>query len=167
MKDIGIDVILDMTGGDFTPKNLRLLRVDGRLIYINAMRGREATVDITAIMYKRIVITGSMLKPRDTAFKSELAADIEQHVWPLITSGALKPLILACFPLADAARPSNSWNQAVTWARSCCWYPEPAPPASRHLTQPGGSVPSHPSSTTLISGSCVTCREIQELAIKQ
>jgi NADPH2:quinone reductase len=104
LKDIGIDVILDMTGGDFTPKNLRLLRDDGRLIYINAMRGREATIDITAIMYKRIVITGSMLKPRDTAFKSELAADIEQHVWPLITRGALKPLIHACFPLADAAR---------------------------------------------------------------
>jgi NADPH2:quinone reductase len=104
LKDIGIDVILDMTGGDFTPKNLRLLRDDGRLIYINAMRGREATIDITAIMYKRLVITGSMLKPRDTAFKSELAADIEQHVWPLIAGGALKPLISACFPLAEAAK---------------------------------------------------------------
>jgi NADPH2:quinone reductase len=104
LNDIGIDVILDMTGGDFTPKNLRLLRDDGRLIYINAMRGREATIDITAIMYKRLVITGSMLKPRDTAFKSGLAADIEQHVWPLIARGALKPLIHACFPLAEAAK---------------------------------------------------------------
>ena len=104
LKDIGIDVILDMTGGDFTPGNLRLLREDGRLIYINAMRGREAAIDITAIMYRRLVITGSMLKPRDTAFKSELAADVEQHVWPLIARGALKPLIYASFPLAAAAK---------------------------------------------------------------
>ena len=82
LKDTGIDAILDMTGGDFTPKNLRLLKEDGRLIYINSMRGREATIDITQVMYKRLIITGSMLKPRDTAFKSELAADVEKNVWP-------------------------------------------------------------------------------------
>jgi NADPH2:quinone reductase len=104
LKDIGIDVILDMTGGDFTPKNLRLLRDDGRLVYINAMRGREANIDIPAIMYKRLVITGSMLKPRDAAFKAELAADVEKNVWPLIARGAIKPLLYASFPLAEAAK---------------------------------------------------------------
>jgi len=104
LMDIGIDVILDMTGGDFTPKNLRLLREDGRLVYINAMRGREATIDITSIMYKRLIITGSMLKPRDAAYKAELAADVEKNVWPLITRGAIKPLIYATFPLAEAAK---------------------------------------------------------------
>jgi putative PIG3 family NAD(P)H quinone oxidoreductase len=104
LKDIGIDVILDMTGGDFTPKNLRLLREEGRLIYINAMRGREATIDITPIMYKRLVITGSMLKPRNAAFKAELAADVEKNVWPLIARGGLKPLIHDIFPLAEAAK---------------------------------------------------------------
>jgi NADPH:quinone reductase len=104
LKDIGIDVILDMTGGDFTPKNLRLLREDGRLVYINAMRGREASIDITSIMYKRLVITGSMLKPRDAAFKTELAAEVEKNVWPLIARGAIKPLIHASFPLAEAAK---------------------------------------------------------------
>ncbi len=102
-KTIGIDVILDMTGGDFTPKNLRLLRDDGRLVYINAMRGREATIDISRIMARRLTITGSMLKPRDAAFKSALAAEVEQHVWPLIARGALKPLIYATFPLEQAA----------------------------------------------------------------
>jgi NADPH2:quinone reductase len=101
---IGIDVILDITGGDFTPKNIRLLREDGRLIYINAMRGREASIDIPRIMQKRLVITGSMLKPRDAAFKSALAADIEKNVWPLIARGALKPLIYARFPLSQAAQ---------------------------------------------------------------
>lgn len=104
LKDIGIDVILDMTGGDFTPKNLRLLRDDGRLVYINAMRGAQATIDISRIMQKRLVITGSMLKPRDVAFKSALAADIEKHVWPLIAKGALRPLIYARFPLEQAAQ---------------------------------------------------------------
>ena len=103
-KDIGIDVILDMTGGDFTAKNLRLLRDDGRMIFINAMRGRDATIDISRIMSKRLTITGSMLKPRDTAFKSALAADIEEHVWPLIARGALRPLIHASFPLSQAAQ---------------------------------------------------------------
>lgn len=104
LKDIGIDVILDMTGGDFTQKNLRLLRDDGRMVYINAMRGREATIDITGIMNRRLTITGSMLKPRNTAFKSALAAEVEKHVWPLIAKGAIRPLVYARFPLGEAAK---------------------------------------------------------------
>jgi NADPH:quinone reductase len=104
LAGIGIDTILDMTGGDFTPKNLRLLNDDGTLVYINAMRGREATIDIPRIMQKRLTITGSMLKPRDVAFKSALAADIEKKVWPLIARGALRPLIHARFPLSQAAK---------------------------------------------------------------
>jgi NADPH:quinone reductase len=104
LKDIGIDVILDMTGGDFTPKNIRLLREDGRLVYINSMRGREATIDIPRIMQKRLTITGSMLKPRDAAFKAALTAQVEEHVWPLIARGALRPLIFARFPPGEAAK---------------------------------------------------------------
>jgi NADPH:quinone reductase len=102
-KGAGIDVILDMTGGDFTPKNLRLLREDGRLVCINAMRGNNVTIDLREVMTRRLIITGSMLKPRDAAFKARLAADVEQHVWPLIAKGALRPLIFATFPLAQAA----------------------------------------------------------------
>jgi NADPH:quinone reductase len=106
-RDIGIDVILDMTGGDFTPKNLRLLRGDGRMVFINSMRGREAAIDIANIMAKRLVITGSMLKPRDTAFKSALTSEVERQVWPLVGplagQGALKPVIYRVFPLAEAA----------------------------------------------------------------
>ena len=103
LKDVGFDVILDMTGGDFTVKNLRLLREDGRLVYINSMRGKDALIDIREVMSKRLVITGSMLKPRDTVFKSLLAAEIEEKVWPLIAKGALKPLVHKTFPLAQAA----------------------------------------------------------------
>jgi NADPH2:quinone reductase len=102
-KDAGIDVILDMTVGDFTAKNLRLLRTGGRLVFINAMRGKDSVIDIREIMSRRLVITGSMLKPRDTAFKSALAADVEEKVWPLIAHGALSPLIAATFPLEEAA----------------------------------------------------------------
>ena len=103
LKDIGFDVVLDMTGGDYTPKNLRLLREEGRMIYISSMRGKDAPIDIREVMEKRLVITGSMLKPRDAAFKSQLAADVEKFVWPLITKGALKPLIDKILPLEKAA----------------------------------------------------------------
>jgi NADPH:quinone reductase-like Zn-dependent oxidoreductase len=68
------------------------------------MRGVQGTIDITRIMQKRLVITGSMLKPRDLAFKAALAADVEEHVWPLIAKGALRPLIHARFPLGEAAQ---------------------------------------------------------------
>lgn len=99
----GIDVILDMTGGDFTGKNLRVLREDGRMVYINSMRGREALIDIREIMSKRLVLTGSMLRPRDTAFKSALTAEVEAGAWPLISRGAVRPVIFRVLPLAQAA----------------------------------------------------------------
>ena len=99
----GIDVILDMTGGDFTIRNLRLLREDGRIVYINAMRGRESVIDVREIMTKRLMITGSMLRPRDTAFKSALAAEVEAGAWPLIGRGEFRPVIYRVLPLAAAA----------------------------------------------------------------
>jgi NADPH2:quinone reductase len=103
LSGIGIDVILDMTGGDFTIKNLRLLREEGRIVYINAMRGRESTIDIREIMTKRITLTGSMLRPRDTAFKSALTAEVEAGAWPLISRGGVKPVVYRVLPLAAAA----------------------------------------------------------------
>jgi NADPH2:quinone reductase len=102
-RPMGMDVILDMTGGDFTEKNCRLLREDGRMVFINSMRGSNAVIDIGLIMRKRLVLTGSTLKPRDAAFKAELAAEVEEKVWPLIERGALKPVIYKVFPLAEAA----------------------------------------------------------------
>ena len=103
LRAVGFDVILDMTGGDFTAKNLRLLREEGRMVYINSMRGKDAVIDIRQIMQKRLVLTGSMLKPRDAAFKAALAAEVEANVWPLIAKGALKPVIYKILPLAEAA----------------------------------------------------------------
>lgn len=103
LADVGIDVILDMTGGDFTARNIRLLREEGRIVFINAMRGRESVIDIREIMTRRIVITGSMLRPRDTAFKSALTAEVESQAWPLIGRGGVKPVVYRVLPLAAAA----------------------------------------------------------------
>jgi NADPH2:quinone reductase len=100
---IGIDVILDMTGGDFTVKNLRLLREEGRIVYINAMRGSQSMIDIREIMTKRITLTGSMLRPRDTAFKAALTAEVEAGAWPIVSSGGVKPVVYRVLPLAEAA----------------------------------------------------------------
>jgi len=103
LRPVGFDVILDMTGGDFTEKNCRLLRADGRMVYINSMRGSKALIDIREIMQKRLVLTGSMLKPRDAAFKAALAAEVEKNVWPLVARGAIRPPVFRILPLAEAA----------------------------------------------------------------
>jgi NADPH2:quinone reductase len=103
LKDVGIDVILDMIGGDYTPKNIRLLRDDGRLVFINAMQGAQVEFNAMQVMSRRLTITGSTLRPRSADFKAALAAAIEKHVWPLIEAGKFRPLIDRTFPLAEAA----------------------------------------------------------------
>jgi putative PIG3 family NAD(P)H quinone oxidoreductase len=103
LKEVGIDVILDMIGGDYVPKNLRLLREDGRLVFINAMQGAKAEFNALEVMSRRLTITGSTLRPRSADFKAALAAAVEEHVWPLIAAGQLRPVIDRTFPLAEAA----------------------------------------------------------------
>ncbi len=98
-----MDVILDMIGGDYVPRNLRLLRADGRLVFINAMLGNRAEFKPLELMARRLTITGSTLRARDSAFKRALAADVEAHVWPLIAAGRYRANVFAAFPLAAAA----------------------------------------------------------------
>jgi NADPH2:quinone reductase len=92
-----------MTGGDNTLKNLEILNEDGRLTFINAMNGAKSEIDILQIMSKRIQINGSMLKPRTNDFKAILAAEIEEHIWPLIAQGKIKPILNKVFPFVQAA----------------------------------------------------------------
>ena len=99
----GVDVVLDMVGGDYTPKNLRLLRDDGRLVFINAMRGPRAEFNALDLMQRRLTLTGSTLRPRSADFKAALAAEVERHVWPLLAAGQFRPVIDRTFPLAEAA----------------------------------------------------------------
>jgi NADPH2:quinone reductase len=103
LKSFGIDVILDMVGGNYTPKNLRLLNPEGRLVFIAAIEGRESNINIIDIMSKRLTITGSMLSPRDNDFKAALTDEVRKHVWPLINSGKFQPVIYKVFPLHEAA----------------------------------------------------------------
>jgi NADPH:quinone reductase len=99
----GVDVILDMIGGDYVPKNLRLLRTDGRLVFINAMNGAQAEFNVHDIMRRRLTITGSTLRSRESAFKSALAAEVERNVWPLIEAGKFRANVFKVFRLEDAA----------------------------------------------------------------
>lgn len=103
LKDEGVDVVLDMVGGDYTAKNLRLLKDDGRLVFINATQGGAGAFNALEVMQRRLTITGSTLRPRSADFKAALAAAVEQHVWPLVAAGKFRPLIHQTFPLAEAA----------------------------------------------------------------
>ncbi|WP_018612635.1 NAD(P)H-quinone oxidoreductase [Segetibacter koreensis] len=103
LKNEGVDVILDMIGGEYVPKNIRLLKPDGRLVFINAMKGAEAVFNVFDIMGRRLTITGSTLRNREVEFKAQLAVEIEKNVWPLLKSKKIKPVIYREFPLAEAS----------------------------------------------------------------
>jgi NADPH2:quinone reductase len=99
----GVDVILDMIGGDYTAPNIKSLANDGRLVLINMMMGKDVQVDLSQVMTKRLTITGSTLRSRDTAFKAAIARNLEKNIWPLLESGKIKPVINAVFPAEKAA----------------------------------------------------------------
>jgi NADPH2:quinone reductase len=98
-----VDVILDMVGGDYVPKELRCLADDGRLVFIAFLRGVKTEMDIMLVMRKRLTITGSTLRPRPVAFKGALAKSLREKIWPLIEAGRIKPEIFKTFPLEQAA----------------------------------------------------------------
>ena len=98
-----VNVILDMVGGDYVPKELRCLAEDGRLVFIAFLRGMKAEMDIGLVMRKRLTITGSTLRPRPVAFKGSIAKSLRERIWPLIEGGRIKPEIYKTFPLEQAA----------------------------------------------------------------
>ncbi len=99
----GVDVILDMVGGDYVQRNISALAPDGRLCYIAFLGGSKVTVDLLPMMLKRITISGSTLRARSVAFKGAVAANLRDKVWPRIAAGEIKPVVHATFPLAEAA----------------------------------------------------------------
>ncbi len=99
----GVNVILDMIGGNYMPGNIQSLADDGRLVMINTMKGKDVQVDLARVMRKRLIITGSMLRSREVAFKAAIAQNLEKHIWPLIAAGKIKPVINAVFPAGKAA----------------------------------------------------------------
>ena len=99
----GVDVILDMVGGDYIARNIAALRREGRLVLIAFLHGSMVTLDFLPIMLKRITVTGSTLRPRSIEEKSAIAAELKREVWPLLEAGRIGPVIDSTYPLAEAA----------------------------------------------------------------
>lgn len=99
----GVDIVLDMIGGDYLPRNVQCLAEDGRLSLIAIQKGGKGELDLARMMIKRLTLTGSTLRPRPVDFKTLVADELERNVWPLIESGEFKPVMDRVFPLAEAA----------------------------------------------------------------
>ncbi len=100
----GVNVILDMVGGDYVGRNYDAAAEDGRIVQIATLGGAEATVNIAKLMVKRLVHTGSTLRPRSAEFKAQIAAELEAKVWPLLAERKIAPVMDMIFPLAEAWR---------------------------------------------------------------
>ena len=100
----GVDVILDMVGGAYLPRNLTCLADEGRLAIIALLGGAKAELDMGQVLRRRLTITGSTLRPREIAFKAAIAQKLKTHIWPLLDSHKIKPVICATFPLQEAAQ---------------------------------------------------------------
>jgi putative PIG3 family NAD(P)H quinone oxidoreductase len=99
----GVDLVLDMVGGDYFPRNLAVLAVEGRLVQIALLGGGRSAIDLGRVLRRRLTVTGSTLRPRTVAQKGAIAEALRREVWPLLEAGRVKPVIHATFPLADAA----------------------------------------------------------------
>jgi putative PIG3 family NAD(P)H quinone oxidoreductase len=99
----GVDVILDMVGGDYVPRNVRALAPDGRLVMIAFLGGANAELNFAQVMVKRLTLTGSTLRPQSVEAKARIAADLRREVWPLIDAGRIAPVMDMTFPLEEAA----------------------------------------------------------------
>lgn len=99
----GVDVILDMVGGDYINRNIRLAAPDGRIVNIAFQGGFEAAVNFVPVLLKRLTLTASTLRPQSAEAKAAIAAQLLEHIWPRLESGDISPVIAATFPLQDAA----------------------------------------------------------------
>lgn len=100
----GVDVILDMVGGDYVERNWKVAATDGRIVQIATLNGPSENVNFAMLMVKRLTHTGSTLRPRSVAFKAEIAQALEAKVWPLIAAGKIKPVMDSSYPLAEASK---------------------------------------------------------------
>jgi NADPH:quinone reductase len=99
----GVDVVLDMVGGDYVAREINCLADDGRIVLIALLGGAKANIDLGQVLRRRLTISGSTLRPRPVAFKAAIAASLREKVWPLIGQGRIRPVIFKTFPLAQAA----------------------------------------------------------------
>lgn len=100
----GVDVILDMVGGDYVPREIDALADDGRLCLIALLGGAKSAVNLGQILLRRLTLTGSTLRPRPISFKAAIASELRGKVWPLIEAGKIRPVIHSTFPLESASQ---------------------------------------------------------------
>lgn len=100
----GVDVILDMVGGAYIAREIDCLADDGRISVIALLGGSKASIDLGQVLRRRLTITGSTLRPRSIEFKREIARNLRKHIWPLLESGRIKPVLYRVFPLEEAAQ---------------------------------------------------------------
>ncbi|MFO1154025.1 MAG: NAD(P)H-quinone oxidoreductase [Rhodospirillales bacterium] len=116
VKDVtggkGVDVILDIVGGDYISRNIACLARDGRLVQIAFLKGSKVEIDLMPVMLKRLTITGSTLRVQTIERKGEIAQALRKRVWPLITEGRMRPVVFARLPLADAAEGHRLMQEA-------------------------------------------------------
>ncbi|MBP6018660.1 MAG: NAD(P)H-quinone oxidoreductase [Burkholderiaceae bacterium] len=98
----GVDVVLDMVAGEYINRNISCLADDGRIVIIALLGGAKATIDCGQILRRRLQVTGSTLRPRPVAFKADIARSLQEHVWPLLAAGTIRPIVHATFPMAQA-----------------------------------------------------------------
>jgi NADPH:quinone reductase len=99
----GVDVVLDIIGGDYLPRNLDCLRLHGRLVQVGLIGGSTSHINLRQVLQNRLTLTGSTLRPRTVEEKASIARELEEKVWPLLERGELSPVVHATFPLREAA----------------------------------------------------------------
>jgi NADPH:quinone reductase-like Zn-dependent oxidoreductase len=99
----GVNVVLDIVGGEYLQRNLDVLAVDGRLVQVGMLGGSTAHINLASVLQRRLWITGSTLRPRTVAEKGAIARAVHEHVWPLLESDTMRVLVHATFPLREAA----------------------------------------------------------------
>jgi putative PIG3 family NAD(P)H quinone oxidoreductase len=107
-KEGGADLILDMVGGAYIPRNIKALADDGRLVQIAFLQGAKVELNFAELMMRRLTMTGSTLRPQSDLAKARIASEVETHVWPMVASGAVKVVLDSEFPLAEA--PAAHWR---------------------------------------------------------
>ena len=100
----GVDVVLDMVAGDYVAREVECLAEDGRLVIIAVQGGVKSSLNAGLVLRRRLTVTGSTLRPRSVAFKAAIAQALRQHVWPLIASGRVRPVIYRTFDASEAAQ---------------------------------------------------------------